>query len=113
MFYKKNDNNYNQPAEGIKLKTLTYGEKTQLCEFKVQKGSRLPPHEHPHEQTGYLVSGKIVLIIEDQRYEAEPGDAWSIPGRVPHGAEVIEDAVVIEVFSPIREDYLPYYTPSE
>jgi len=107
MFYKKNDTNYNQPAEGINFKTLAYGEKTQLCEFKVQKGSALPPHEHEHEQTGYLVSGKIVLIIKDQRYEAKPGDAWSIPGNVPHGAEVVEDSIVVEVFSPLREEYLP------
>ena len=36
-----------------------------------------------------------------------PGDSWSIPGGMPHGAEVLEDSVAIEVFSPVRDDYLP------
>ena len=37
----------------------------------------------------------------------EPGDSWCIPGHVEHRAEIIEDSVAIEVFSPVREDYLP------
>ena len=107
MFYKKINTKYNMLVEGIEFKTLAYGEKTQLCEFKLQKGNSLPLHEHPHEQTGYLVSGKIILMVANEQYEAESGDAWSIPGNISHGAEVIEDSIVVEVFSPIREEYLP------
>ncbi len=107
MFYKKDGSNYKKALEGIELKTLVYGDKTLLSEFRLEKGKVLPTHEHPHEQTGYLVSGKIILIIGDQRYEAEPGDSWSIPGHTQHGAEVIEDSVAVEVFSPVREEYLP------
>jgi len=107
MFYKKNDAKYNQPAEGIEFKTLAYGEKTQLCEFRIKKGSIMPVHDHPHEQTGYLVSGKLILIIGDQRYDVGPGDSWSIPGNVQHSAEVVENSVAIEVFSPLRKEYLP------
>lgn len=106
MFYKKTDDNYNQALEGIEFKTLVYGEKTLLTEFRLEKNNTLPMHEHPHEQTGYLVSGKIVLKIGDQRHDVEAGDAWSIPSNVIHGAEVVEDSVAIEVFSPVREDYL-------
>ena len=40
-------------------------------------------------------------------YEAEAGDSWNMPGNVEHGVRVHEDSVVIEVFSPVREDYLP------
>ena len=69
MFYRKTNAKYNKPAEGIEFKTLSYGENTQLCVFRVQKGSGLPLHEHPHEQTGYLISGKIILIIENEKYE--------------------------------------------
>ncbi len=107
MFYKKNKGNYQQPLDGIRYKTLVYGEKTLLAEFKLEKDKILPIHEHPHEQTGYLVSGRIRLIIGDEKFDVEPGDSWSIPGNAPHGAEVIENSVAIEVFSPVREDYLP------
>ena len=107
MFYKKEDSGYKEPADGVKLKALTYGEKVLMAEFRTSKGSVLPPHSHPHEQIGYLVSGRIILEIDGVRHPAEPGDSWCIAGDVPHTAEALEDSVVIEVFSPVREDYLP------
>jgi quercetin dioxygenase-like cupin family protein len=107
MFYKSVDEGYKTPFEGIQLKTLVYGEKTLLCEFRLGGGKVLPDHRHPHEQTGYLISGRINLTIGDEIFEVEPGDSWCIPGDVAHSAEIIDDAVVVEVFSPVREDYLP------
>jgi quercetin dioxygenase-like cupin family protein len=107
MFYKKSDAGYKVALEGIRMKTLVYGKNTLLTEFRLERGRVLPKHRHPHEQTGYLVSGRLNLIIGDETFPVGPGDSWSIPGEVEHGAEVIEDAVAIEVFSPVREDYLP------
>lgn len=107
MFSKKTDEGYKSPAEGVRLKAVCWGEKTLMAEFRLTRGHVLPEHSHPHEQTGYVVSGKIVMQVEGQRHVAEPGDSWCIPGNVPHGAEVLEDAVIIEVFSPVREDFLP------
>jgi quercetin dioxygenase-like cupin family protein len=63
---------------------------------------------HPHEQTGYLVSGRIRLFIGDDSRELVAGDSWCIPQDMIHCAEVLEDSVAIEVFSPLREDYLKY-----
>jgi quercetin dioxygenase-like cupin family protein len=107
MFCKKDSSGYRQALEGIKLKTLVFGEKTLFTEFRLQQGSTLPGHEHPHEQTGYLVSGRMLLSIGEETFEAEPGDSWCIPGNVEHGAEILEDSIAIEVFSPVRRDYLP------
>ena len=107
MFYKRSNNGYKQALDGIKLKTLVYGDKTLFAEFHLEKGSQLPRHAHPHEQTGYLISGRIRLSIGEDTFEVEPGDSWCIPGHVEHRAEIIEDSVAIEVFSPVREDYLP------
>ena len=106
MFYKSSQDGYRSPMEGVKLKALVHGEKTMLCEFRIQAGKSVPQHEHPHEQTGYLVKGKIKLFVEDEVVDLGPGDSWCIPGGVPHSAEVLEDAVIIEVFSPPREEYL-------
>ena len=95
------------PVEGVKLKTLVYGEKTSLCEFKLQRGKAIPSHKHPHEQAGYLVSGQMRLTIGDETFDVDPGDSWCIQGDVEHHAECLQDSVIIEIFSPIREDYLP------
>ena len=61
----------------------------------------------PHEQTGFMVAGKMTLYIDQEEFLVEPGDSWSIPRNVEHRAEVMEDSVAIEVFSPVRENYLP------
>ncbi len=107
MFCKRNDHGFKEPLEGIRQKTLAYGSETLLTEFRLSERSLLPKHSHPQEQTGYLVSGRILLSIGSEEFEAEPGDSWSIPGDVEHGALILEDSVAIEVFSPVRTDYLP------
>jgi quercetin dioxygenase-like cupin family protein len=107
MFYKRNIVGYRQVLEGIKLKTLVYGDRTLLTEFQLEKGSLLPKHAHPQEQTGYLVSGRIRLTIGDENFKVDPGDSWCVPSNVEHQAEILADSVAVEVFSPVREDYLP------
>jgi quercetin dioxygenase-like cupin family protein len=93
---------------GVRMKTLVHGERTLLGEFRLDAGTEVPAHSHPYEQTGYLVSGRMVFSVAGDRFEAIAGSSWSIPENVEHGAEVHEDSVVIEVFSPVREEYLPF-----
>lgn len=108
MFQAKNDNGYTEILPGIWIKTQVYGENSLLTEFHMKKGSALPDHSHPHEQTGYLVSGRMRLTVEGEVLEANPGDSWCVKGNAKHHAEILEDTVAIEVFSPVREEYLKY-----
>jgi quercetin dioxygenase-like cupin family protein len=107
MFAKNGITGYKNALEKVKLKTLVHGAKTLMAEFRLEQGAVLPRHKHPHEQTGYLVSGRIDLTIGDVTNQATPGDSWCIPGDVEHNALAHEDSVALEVFSPVREDYLP------
>jgi quercetin dioxygenase-like cupin family protein len=107
MFDKRNDGGYLPALEGIERKTLVYGKNTLMTEFRLRKGAVLPRHSHSHEQTGYLVSGRMRLSIGAEETEIQPGDSWCIPGGVEHGAAILENSVAIEVFSPVRDDYLP------
>jgi quercetin dioxygenase-like cupin family protein len=107
MFTRHSSGDRPTPLPGIRMKSLSYGSLTHMTEFRLSAGSTLTRHAHPHEQTGYLVSGHLRLTIGDEEYDVLPGDSWSIPGGVEHGAEVLEDSVAVEVFSPLREDYLP------
>jgi quercetin dioxygenase-like cupin family protein len=106
MFYKNDANSYRELIPGIKMKAMVYGEKTLMSEFFLKNGSVLPTHDHIHEQTGYLVSGKIVLTIGEEIFEVEPGDSWTIPSGIAHGVEILEDSIAIEVFSPRRDEYM-------
>ncbi|MCP4688393.1 MAG: cupin domain-containing protein [Desulfobacterales bacterium] len=107
MFQKGDEEGYKELMEKARMKTLVYGEKTLMTKFKLAKGAAVPFHDHPHEQTGYLLSGRMGFTVGDEKFTAEAGDSWCIPGNLGHSADVIEDSVVIEVFSPVREDYLP------
>jgi quercetin dioxygenase-like cupin family protein len=107
MFAKQSDVGHQPVLDGIERKTLVYGDKTLMTEFALRKGAILPRHAHPQEQTGYLVRGRLRLSIGTKEYEAQAGDSWCIPGGVEHGADILEDSVALELFSPVRDDYLP------
>ena len=107
MFTKHAADGYRQALPGILMKTLCYGERTLMTEFVMDAGSILPLHAHPYEQTGYLVKGRIRLSIGGVEHDVRPGDSWCIGMNVEHGATMLEDSVAVEVFSPLREEYMP------
>lgn len=107
MFTTAGPEGFELAVPGVRRKTLCWGSETLMTEFRLEQGHALPRHAHPHEQTGYLVSGRLRFTIGDETREVAPGDSWCIPGDVEHGADVLEDAVAVEVFTPVREDFLP------
>ena len=107
MVTNSSKHGYVNAMDGILRKTLVYGDNMLLTEFTLSGGKTLPMHRHPQEQTGYLVSGHIILTIDGKPHDIKPGDSWSIPGNVDHGAQIMDDSVALEVFSPVREDYKP------
>jgi quercetin dioxygenase-like cupin family protein len=107
MFEKRSSGGYKQAVAGVRQKTLVYGDNSLMAEFLLEKDTTLPLHSHPHEQIGYLVKGQIRLTIGKEVHLVMPGDSWCITGDVLHCAEAIEESVAVEVFAPVREDYLP------
>ncbi len=108
MIGKSSDSGFVQVLDGITIKTLVHGSRTLMTEFHLSAGSVLPEHSHPFEQTGCLVRGSITLYIAGKPYAMSPGDSWCIPPDVPHRADISEDSVAMEIFSPPREDYMKY-----
>lgn len=107
MYYKHSEDGFRPTVPGVELKTLVWGEKSSLSAFHLAKGHILPRHSHPHEQLGYLISGHLRMTVGSEILDAYPGDSWCVPGGVEHFVDVLEDCFVIEVFTPVREDYLP------
>jgi quercetin dioxygenase-like cupin family protein len=91
---------------GVVRRTLTHGDKTSLHELHIAKDAVVPLHTHPHEQTGYVASGRVVFQIGDEKRELKAGDGYSVPGGVEHGVVGMEDSVCVDIFSPVREEYL-------
>ncbi|MFW9902594.1 MAG: cupin domain-containing protein [Candidatus Thorarchaeota archaeon] len=91
--------------EGIYRKTLAYNKDVMLCCFSLEKNAVVPLHEHEAHQIGYVLKGKIKFITETREFIANEGDSYVFDSNEKHGAELLEDTEVIEVFNPIREDY--------
>jgi quercetin dioxygenase-like cupin family protein len=91
---------------GVFRRSLGLGPNTLLCEITLGKGSEVEMHSHPHEQIGYCVSGEVVMEIGGELRTLLPGDSYAIPGGVRHMAKANVDSVVIDIFHPVREEYL-------
>ena len=75
-----------------------------LIEFKV--GGYGPEHSHPHEQLGFVVKGKIKMVLDEKEIIASAGEQIWVPGNVSHSVLALEDSLVLETFTPLREDLL-------
>ena len=74
--------------------------------LEMDAGAEVPLHDHPHEQGGILLSGKLQLTIGEETRVVEPGAMFLIPPNVPHRAVAVDGPVrVLDIFSPVREDY--------
>lgn len=92
--------------KGVNLDSLAVGEKSMVTKMNYVVGNYATEHAHPHEQCGYVISGKYFMTIEEKEFVLETGDSYAIPGNVKHSFKVLEDGEVIDVFTPHREDYL-------
>jgi quercetin dioxygenase-like cupin family protein len=90
---------------GMLRRTLTDGERLMLIEGTMDEGSVVPMHTHPHEQTGYLVLGRMLFEIGEETRELKAGDCWLVPSNVPHKVTALAPCVFVDVFSPPREEY--------
>ena len=94
---------------GCRLRT-PYGERIMMSYLEMDEGATVPLHHHPHEQAGMLLKGRLELTIGDETRVCEAGAMFVIPSNTPHKAVAVDGpAVVLDIFSPIREDYAELY----
>ncbi|MEO7310893.1 MAG: cupin domain-containing protein [Chitinophagaceae bacterium] len=71
----------------------------------VDAGSTLPIHQHVHEQSSFVLEGKFEMTVGGETTVMEPGSFTLIPANIPHGGTAITDCKLLDIFSPVREDY--------
>lgn len=91
---------------GVQIAT-TAGEHMMLSHVELEPGAEVEAHQHPHEQVGMLLSGRAHFWIGDEDKVLSAGDMYRIPGGVTHRVVALEEgAQALDVFHPVREDYL-------
>ena len=103
---KYDDVRESKPEPGLTRKVMAYNDKLFLAEHQMSKGWVGTVHSHPHDQIVYIVRGHLKVTCLGKAFEMRAGDSFVVRGGVEHGASALEDSLVIDVFTPCREDYL-------
>ena len=95
------------PEPGLTRRIGACNEKLSLVEHVMQRGWAGARHSHPHDQVAYVVRGRLRVVVGESSFEVAEGDSFVVKGGVEHEARALEDSVVVDVFTPRRDDYLP------
>jgi len=94
-----------EAVPGVHRRVLSCGDQVMVVQFRIAAGAEVPAHTHPHERVGHVVSGRMQFRIGDEVRELGPGEGYSVPGGVTHGATGVTECVAVDSFHPVREDY--------
>jgi quercetin dioxygenase-like cupin family protein len=103
---KSTDMATHSPEPGLVRRVGAYNEKLFLAEHRMQKGWVGTRHQHPHDQVVFVVTGQLSVTIGNETFTVSAGDSFVVRGGIEHQATALADAVVLDVFTPCREDYL-------
>lgn len=90
---------------GLFRRTMASTAEAMLCEFYLIKGAVVAPHSHNNDQVGYVILGQLQVTIGGEVQVIGPGQSYAIPGGIEHSGLALTDCIVIDVFSPPRNDY--------
>ncbi len=96
---------WQEMPEGTRRKVMTYEPSILMMRNFFDTGVASDLHRHPHVQSSYVLSGRFEITIGDKTETLGPGDAFLIPSNAEHAARCLEAGEIIEVFTPIREDF--------
>lgn len=105
-FIKDEELDWEIVGQGVRRKVMAYDNQIMLVKAAFEKGSIGPIHDHFHSQVTYVESGAFEVTIGSETKLLKTGDVFYIPPHSPHGALCTEAGVLIDVFSPIREDFM-------
>ena len=97
---------WEQVAPGVQRQIMGFDQKIMLVKVKFEKGGIGQLHEHYHSQVTYVESGVFELTVSDQKKTLRKGDSFYIPPHELHGCLCTEEGTLIDVFSPVREEFL-------
>src|SRR5215831_18689221 len=92
-------------SETIARKIIS-GDKAMVAQVFLKKDAVVPEHHHESEQITYILEGALKFEIEGKEIVVRKGEVLSIPSNVPHRAVALEDTLDLDIFSPIRKDWL-------
>jgi quercetin dioxygenase-like cupin family protein len=106
VFIENSEIPWEEVDKGMKRKIMAYDDKLMVVKVEFEKGGIGVLHQHYHSQITHVESGRFEVQINGEKKILAAGDAFYIPPNVLHGAICLEAGVLIDVFSPMREDFI-------
>ena len=91
---------------GMTRRILAHNPQLMAVEVGFETGAVGAMHSHPHTQCSYVLSGRFRYTVEDESAELLPGDSIVVPGGLMHGTECLEAGALLDIFTPMREDFV-------
>ncbi len=85
---------------------IVSGEREMLAQIYLKRGALVPMHAHESEQMTYILQGALRVMVDGEEITVREGEVLHIPAWTPHQAEALEDTFELDVFSPVRQDWL-------
>lgn len=105
--FRKNQDCTPTPCEpGVTRRVMTYTKDVMMCEISFETGARGNVHSHPHTQVTYIAEGKFDFTIDGETRTVEKGDSVLMPPDAVHGVVCLEAGKLVDVFTPMREDFV-------
>jgi quercetin dioxygenase-like cupin family protein len=82
------------------------GERQMLAQIYLKRGALVPIHAHESEQMTYVLQGALRLLVDGEEVVVREGEVLHIPSGTPHQAEALEDTFELDMFSPVRQDWI-------
>ena len=92
--------------KGVERKILSYNKDLMMVHVRFQKGGIGKLHHHPHRQISFIVEGTFEVEIDGQKKILNKGDSFIVEADLVHGVVALEDAAILDIFTPFREDFL-------
>jgi quercetin dioxygenase-like cupin family protein len=105
LLHKWDDIPVQELAPGVRRRFVTASRMT-IARFNLARGAVVPTHSHDHEQVSYVVRGTARFVVAGEQTIVRVGEALQIPSWAEHSVEVLEDTEVIDMFSPVRQDWV-------
>ena len=93
-------------GDGVTRRIRSYDESLMAVEVSFETGAAGAEHTHPHTQCSYVLSGRFSYTVEGEAVTLNPGDSIVVPSNLPHGTVCLEKGVLLDVFTPMRKDFV-------
>jgi quercetin dioxygenase-like cupin family protein len=106
VFVRPEEDQWTATDPGVRRRVLAHDAGLMMVEFAFDRGAEGLLHSHPHIQASYVARGRFEVTVDGRTETLETGQSFIVPSGARHGVRALEDGLLVDCFTPAREDFL-------